>query len=768
MDANWSSIFRILRDDSVSEVQANGPNEFFIKRAGRRERLNVNYGDKENYFIGIEESLVPNMESITNWNRNSYLFEGPLEVEIDGVKIRARCTIVLPPATESPQISVAKKSIVLGTVEDIAQQGSMSAEMANFLKMAVKSRLSIVISGGTGSGKSLALDTVIQTPTGPTTMGEIQVGDQVFDRFGDVVDVSHKYPQPPRQVYELELETDEKIECDSEHNWSIISVVKGEVPGEDLQPQVWTTEEVEEEIASGDRDLYIPVLTSPIEYKDPVSEDGELFNSSPSELPLHPYLLGLWLGAGSRDGAQLKIEKYDEVRTILSHLDLGVEAPKVFDENTQLIEEDFKGVLVELGLLNGTTPPARFIPDLYRFSDQSSRKFLLEGFSDSLSSGKSGVSRTLSTKSSRLAADLKSLLNSLGFKGRVRRKRDFDPVTGDVSFNYSLRLPSVRVPTFRKVIGVSEKDRLEEMACITVNSTDKTYLITDSFIPTHNTTMLEAMTKHIDKESRVGIAEDTPELSLTNIPNKTFVHSVPWQPGLDKNKVATLQWCVQQFQRMRTDLLIIGETRGKEFADFLVAANSGMDGSMTTIHANTSKMALDKMSNFALRGSERQPIRSINTDIANSVDLIVQLILLPDGRHKVSEITEVTKTLSNDEQATIATEVLYEYDPVEDVFMKRASMTDDMRDLLTSRGTDITTFISTPIGSISRADDSRSLYKKAKDEVIEQPTARPAKTIPARPSRQVPQRSRMKPEMTQTPFSQGRRGGGGLPTNFGQ
>ena len=100
---------------------------------------------------------------------------------------------------------------------------------------------------------------------------------------------------------------------------------------------------------------------------------------------------------------------------------------------------------------------------------------------------------------------------------------------------------------------------------------------------------------------------------------------------------------------------------------------------MTTIHANDAKRCLEKMSNFALRGTDRQPVRAVNTDIANAIDIIVQLIILPDGRHRIKEIREVTNTLANDEAATITTSALYTYVPKTDTFVKTSPMSDQLR-----------------------------------------------------------------------------------------
>jgi pilus assembly protein CpaF len=363
----WNKCLNLLYDPQVSEIEANGPNEFFCKRSSKRVKLDLSFdGDEKAYLEGIEQGLVPHVRSSWPYERNSYIFEGPLYVtNEDGDLLRGRCHIVLPPAVDYPQVTIAKKSTSLVTLESIAARGSMSTEMLLFLADAIRADLTIVFSGGTGAGK---------------------------------------------------------------------------------------------------------------------------------------------------------------------------------------------------------------------------------------------------------------------------------------------------------------------------------------------TTMLEAMTKLIPPTVRIGVAEDAPELDLIQ-PNVSYLHSVPWQPGLDPNKVATLSWCVQQFQRMRTDRLIIGETRGAEFSDFLIAANSGMEGSMTTLHANEPTTALDKMSNFAMRAGNGAPLRSINQDIANSVDLIIQLIIRADGSHRMSHIQEITKTVGANESARIATASLYLYDKVKDDWIKEAMPTDDLRRRFEHKGIDLSPFLSAPIGS---------------------------------------------------------------------
>ena len=214
------------------------------------------------------------------------------------------------------------------------------------------------------------------------------------------------------------------------------------------------------------------------------------------------------------------------------------------------------------------------------------------------------------------------------------------------------------------------------------------------------TTMLESLCRQIPQIERIGVAEDTPEIVL-NQPNVSYYHSVPWKPGMNPNDVATLSWVVQQFQRARVDRLIVGETRGKEFADFLTASNSGIEGSLTTLHANTPNSGLLKMTSFALKGEPGRNTQSINQEIATAIDILVQL-RKNGGKYRIGEITEVTGTVSSDESAKMTTQTLFKHNAENDTFFRVGPPTDRLRKVFAERGVDINTILTSPIGLTGR------------------------------------------------------------------
>lgn len=207
------------------------------------------------------------------------------------------------------------------------------------------------------------------------------------------------------------------------------------------------------------------------------------------------------------------------------------------------------------------------------------------------------------------------------------------------------------------------------------------------------TTMLEASSKYIANSQRIGVAEDAPELVLSQ-ENVTYLRSFPKKPGMDEKDQATLEWVVAQFMRNRCDRLIVGETRGAEFGGFLTGANSGMEGCITTLHADDPDGCLRKMNTFALMAMPSLPTRAINQSIANAVDIVVQLIKTKEGNYRTSYIQEISSTLGNDEQAKVASATLYQWDEKTDSFIQRNVISDSLRRKLDAKGIDLTKYIS--------------------------------------------------------------------------
>jgi pilus assembly protein CpaF len=201
------------------------------------------------------------------------------------------------------------------------------------------------------------------------------------------------------------------------------------------------------------------------------------------------------------------------------------------------------------------------------------------------------------------------------------------------------------------------------------------------------TTILEAITRELPIDLRIGVVEDSPELQLVQ-DNVVYLASTQWQPGQDEKNIAPLSWCIRQLNRQRVARVIVGETRGVEFADFLVAANSGCEGSLTTIHANNPRLALQKMTNF-VNLATGQSERAINKTIVNTIDIIIQLDLY-GHKHKISSIESLSGTLGAGEEAAVSTQPIFKYNPGTDVWDYKGFIDDKLRRAFQQAGIDLT------------------------------------------------------------------------------
>ncbi|MBW4022430.1 MAG: CpaF family protein [Proteobacteria bacterium] len=152
------------------------------------------------------------------------------------------------------------------------------------------------------------------------------------------------------------------------------------------------------------------------------------------------------------------------------------------------------------------------------------------------------------------------------------------------------------------------------------------------------TTLMNAMSQLIDPGERIVTVEDAAELQLQQ-PHVVRLETRP--PSLEGKGEVTQRDLVRNALRMRPDRIIIGEVRAGEAFDMLQAMNTGHDGSMSTIHANTTRDALTRIENMVQMGNMGLPSRAIRTQIVGAVNLIVQVARQRDGGRRVQQVTEV-------------------------------------------------------------------------------------------------------------------------------
>ncbi len=153
------------------------------------------------------------------------------------------------------------------------------------------------------------------------------------------------------------------------------------------------------------------------------------------------------------------------------------------------------------------------------------------------------------------------------------------------------------------------------------------------------TTMLNALSAFISPKERVVTIEDAAELQLKQ-PHLARLETRP--PNLEGEGAIRQRQLLINALRMRPDRIIIGECRGEEALDMLQAMNTGHDGSMTTVHANTPRDVISRLEVMVTQGGGNMPLNAIRQQIAAAVDLIVQVARLSDGSRRVTSVTEVT------------------------------------------------------------------------------------------------------------------------------
>lgn len=331
--------------------------------------------------------------------------------------------------------------------------------------------------------KGLPLDTVIPTKTGWTTIRDVQEGDEIFDKDGNITKVLHKSDIHYNPCYKITFDNGESIVADHEHRW-LISFRR---PNRAYKDIIMTTEEISRWLIEKPRDSYnIPKILN-----------AKPLNLPEVELPIDPYVLGCWLGDGSKScGVLTNINPRVWEEIVNRGYSIG---DNLSDENRAEMRTIYsiRGKLNDLGVLNH-----KFIPDLYMRASYQQRLDLLRGLMDT--DGYYHESRkrfVMGTTQEWQAKDLVKLVSTLGIKAtifEVDKKCDGKVFKGwDVCFstndinpflvrNQDIEFPSIDKNSFRNIVSVERVDTIATQ-CLEVDSPSHTFLFGESMIVTHNT-----------------------------------------------------------------------------------------------------------------------------------------------------------------------------------------------------------------------------------------------------------------------------------------
>ena len=153
------------------------------------------------------------------------------------------------------------------------------------------------------------------------------------------------------------------------------------------------------------------------------------------------------------------------------------------------------------------------------------------------------------------------------------------------------------------------------------------------------TTTLNIMSGYIPPDERIVTIEDSAELQLQQ-PHVVRLETRP--PNIEGKGQVTARDLVRNSLRMRPDRIVVGEVRSEEVLDMLQAMNTGHDGSLTTLHANSSRDALTRLETLMQMSGISLPDKAMREQVASAIDVIVQVSRLSDGRRKIMSISEIT------------------------------------------------------------------------------------------------------------------------------
>lgn len=450
--------------------------------------------------------------------------------------------------------TMKKNGLPRSFIENVIDTGSPSNDSMHFKKFMYGNQIWIESTGLDGDrvrGRLLNLETELPTPTGFIKLKDLKEGDKLFDDKGNICNVTKLYPicESP-ESYRITFDDGTTIDACAEHLWLTHTKKDRNVKGKlnykmkrrvlrryqgkehkiflernDLipNPTIKTTKEILETLMCGkEYNHSIPVI--------PYAKYSE------KKLLIHPYILGLWLGDGASIGGLITSadpEIFDGYDHHLIQSSVNVFNPQAFSKDGYSKSNNYRiqGLTTKLKSLNLINN--KHIPDIYLQSSYEQRLALLQGLMDTdgccYKDGRCEFVQIVDRE--KLIFQVRELISSLGIKCRISRKKS---IRYDKQYKDKYQLIfSTNKPVFRlkrKLANINNKDTTKKshrfirsvdpidpvrMRCITVDSPSHLYLITRSYIPTHNTCDLVAFDECQDM-SDLAIGAATKILAKSN------------------------------------------------------------------------------------------------------------------------------------------------------------------------------------------------------------------------------------------------------------
>lgn len=691
----------LWHDERITEIVCNGPNDIQAEIAGEMQRVpSLSFRNRE-HLEKLLERLFSGVGKILA--QSTPQAKGRLH---DKSRIFATHHSISP---DGPNFNIRRHPHGFWTPQALIDRGAASEEIMAYLGNLIHKGASYIIAGGTSTGKSLAHNEMLATPSGMITMGEISPGDKVFDYAGNVCTVTDKFTNPARQVYAVKFSTGNTVYVDAEHNWFVSSFQSRKtldnIPthsNENLNDQkdkkadLWqvkTTQEMIDEgvylknegAKDGHYNFRVPKLEKAVEFDNAKDVD---------ELPIHPYLLGLWLGNGQSNGAGFTGTQED-VEFYKSVLPNSFKSYEKDNKSHAITAPDFKNILSELDILQTETGKTeKRIPAEYLYASKEARRELIAGLIDSDGTCLSNnIGWEFYNTNAQLVKGFIQVASSLGYRVNISEdehktyvnKGEKETTTTPSQIATILTEDSLaKLP--RKVAKHKEiakahplldddvnnvsivsieavEGRVEEMSCITVDSPHSTYMVSEHFTTTHNTSMLNALTGFYPSNARILTLEDNLEMKPN--PKKFLAAAMetrPPSPDKPNDRGVTMRDLVWGAMQMRPEVLIIGEVTDSAAYDLCQALNTGHAGA-STFHANSSQLAVTRVASLVAQ-SGLATIEGAYDLISAAFDFVINVRHFPqDGSRRIFSIDEVgSQTYFKDGKLILPTKPIWKFD----------------------------------------------------------------------------------------------------------
>lgn len=413
----------------------------------------------------------------------------------------------------------------------IGREKEMNSILAAFQRPEL---CNVILLGDAGSGKGHPNDEVLPTPDGYTQVGDIQVGDYVYDEDGHPVKVIGVYPQGKKHLYEAVFSDGTHVPCNDEHIWAVRGRFAHykDKPYQNMTLRELMDAGIHREQARGDGTIvnnwYIPV-NGPLHRED-------------AHLPLDPYVLGVLIGDGCLTDTVRTLEISSDDENVIAEVAKRIgaldyeqragcyswifrcDAEKYGHKWYQ--RKDFAGLSDDLSCVFGQYSRNRAIPDIYKFGSIAQRRLLLQGLmdTDGCITSEDRLNASFSTKSVQLAHDVKELATSLGMRAsitvtnRVGKGTEYEVyfrIDPSERRNLFLKAQSklaafdrgmaARVRKFNRhyddmaLVDVIDTGTEVDMTCIYVDSPTHLYQVGREHIVTHNTALVQGTMLHDKK-----------------------------------------------------------------------------------------------------------------------------------------------------------------------------------------------------------------------------------------------------------------------------